>query len=403
MKKQELVLSALCLVLGTGVARAEVPAPEVKFSFDDDLDAGLHVNEGTAGAIANLADSYSTYGRGRGALYELSSGRIGVYGYSPWCRELALGDSFTVAMSFKASALPNEILLCLGDLDGAGRVLMVTTDDETSVKVVVGNREVFEEARVPVSVGADRSHLLWLVYADGGLSASVDGSEPVVLGGDKPAGGFQILGGRSESQILPASFVHGCGVVDPQSGVVSHPNAANVVEDLCVWTTCALSEEHVAEYAAARFCDEPNAASDAGRVEADNTAIWRAEFNVGFVTEFAGYGWKLYKRDSVHYYLFTSKNGGSGAIPIMSKQTDFAYLSNYQNEGSSNVGGSGTWTNYQADEFNIRGKYDFVMKLPPVPYTGTYEIRYGVNANNNRGMAQIYLGTNPNNLPSLIS
>ena len=85
----------------------------------------------------------------------------------------------------------------------------------------------------------------------------------------------------------------------------------------------------------------------------------------------------------------------------MSKQTDFAYLSNYQNEGSSNVGGSGTWTNYQADEFNIRGKYDFVMKLPPVPYTGTYEIRYGVNANNNRGMAQIYLGTNPNNLPAV--
>lgn len=101
------------------------------------------------------------------------------------------------------------------------------------------------------------------------------------------------------------------------------------------------------------------------------------------------------------YDYFTSKNGGSGAIPIMSKQTDFAYLSNYQNEGSSNVGGSGTWTNYQADEFNIRGKYDFVMKLPPVPYTGTYEIRYGVNANNNRGMAQIYLGTNPNNLPAV--
>ena len=100
------------------------------------------------------------------------------------------------------------------------------------------------------------------------------------------------------------------------------------------------------------------------------------------------------------YDYFTSKAGGSGAIPIMSESTDFAYLSNYQNEGFSNTSG-GTWTNYQADEFNIRGKYDFVMKLPPVPYTGTYELRYGVNANENRGMAQIYLGTNPTNLPAV--
>ena len=109
-------------------------------------------------------------------------------------------------------------------------------------------------------------------------------------------------------------------------------------------------------------------------------------------------------REQCFYYTydyFMSKNGGSGAIPIMSKETDFAYLSNYQNEGASSNGGSGTWTNYQADEFNIRGTYDFVLKLPPVPYTGTYELRYGVNANNNRGMAQIYLGTNPNNLPAV--
>jgi hypothetical protein len=41
------------------------------------------------------------------------------------------------------------------------------------------------------------------------------------------------------------------------------------------------------------------------------------------------------------------------------------------------------------------------MKLPPVPYTGTYEIRYGLNVNNNRGMAQIYIGDNPNNLPAI--
>ncbi len=83
-------------------------------------------------------------------------------------------------------------------------------------------------------------------------------------------------------------------------------------------------------------------------------------------------------------------------IPSMSKQTEFEYLSNTNGDGSS-----GSWLNYQSDEFNIRGIYDFVLKLPPVPYTGTYEIRYGVNANNNRGMAQVYIGTNPNNLPAI--
>jgi len=83
-------------------------------------------------------------------------------------------------------------------------------------------------------------------------------------------------------------------------------------------------------------------------------------------------------------------------IPSMSDQTEFEYLPN-----TAGAGSSGSWLNYQSDEFNIRGVYDFVMKLPPVPYTGTYEIRYGVNANGNRGMAQIYVGTNPNNLPAI--
>ena len=82
-------------------------------------------------------------------------------------------------------------------------------------------------------------------------------------------------------------------------------------------------------------------------------------------------------------------------IPTMSDLTEFEYLPNTNNAGS------GSWLNYQTDEFNIRGKYDFTMKLPPVPYTGTYEIRYGLNVNNNRGMAQIYIGENPNNLPAI--
>jgi hypothetical protein len=80
----------------------------------------------------------------------------------------------------------------------------------------------------------------------------------------------------------------------------------------------------------------------------------------------------------------------------MADGTDFEYL---PNTGYS--GAIGSWMDYQIDEFNIRGNFDFTMKLPPVPYTGTYELRYGINANNNRGMAQVYIGKNPNNLPAI--
>lgn len=83
-------------------------------------------------------------------------------------------------------------------------------------------------------------------------------------------------------------------------------------------------------------------------------------------------------------------------VVAMSDETKFIYL---PNQGYS--GGINSWMNYQIDEFNIQGIFDFTMKLPPVPYTGTYEIRYGINANNNRGMAQVYFGKNKNNLPAI--
>lgn len=81
-------------------------------------------------------------------------------------------------------------------------------------------------------------------------------------------------------------------------------------------------------------------------------------------------------------------------IVSIEKTTKLEYLPNVNYSG----GGSAGWCNYQLDEFNIRGNYDFTMKLPAVPYSGTYEIRYGVSANSGRGMAQIYIGENPNNL-----
>jgi uncharacterized surface protein with fasciclin (FAS1) repeats len=56
------------------------------------------------------------------------------------------------------------------------------------------------------------------------------------------------------------------------------------------------------------------------------------------------------------------------------------------------LSGSGNgWSNYQGDEFNCMGAYDFAFRLPPVP-DGTYELRLGYTANGSRGMVQFYLG-----------
>ena len=57
-------------------------------------------------------------------------------------------------------------------------------------------------------------------------------------------------------------------------------------------------------------------------------------------------------------------------------------------------GQSSGWSNYQGDEFNCKGYYDFAMRLPPVP-EGTYELRIGYTAEGNeqRGMLQFYLGS----------
>ena len=50
------------------------------------------------------------------------------------------------------------------------------------------------------------------------------------------------------------------------------------------------------------------------------------------------------------------------------------------------------WSNYQGDEFNCMGNYDFAFRLPPMP-DGTYELRIGYTTENERGMLQFYLGT----------
>lgn len=56
------------------------------------------------------------------------------------------------------------------------------------------------------------------------------------------------------------------------------------------------------------------------------------------------------------------------------------------------------WENYQGDELMGLGSYDLTLRLPPVP-AGTYELRYGYNANQFRGVAQIYVDSKPIGIP----
>lgn len=72
--------------------------------------------------------------------------------------------------------------------------------------------------------------------------------------------------------------------------------------------------------------------------------------------------------------------------------TRFYYLSGFERN----------WNNWQGDEMNISGRYEFTLRLPPVPKAGTYELRYAVQSNSSsRSMCQVYFGTNKNNLPAM--
>lgn len=72
--------------------------------------------------------------------------------------------------------------------------------------------------------------------------------------------------------------------------------------------------------------------------------------------------------------------------------TEFYYLS----------GLNMNWNNWQGDELNIRGKYEMIFRLPPVPKAGTYEVRYAIQANSEkRSMCQVYFGSDKKNLPAM--
>jgi uncharacterized surface protein with fasciclin (FAS1) repeats len=57
------------------------------------------------------------------------------------------------------------------------------------------------------------------------------------------------------------------------------------------------------------------------------------------------------------------------------------------------------WANIGNDEFIIGNRYDFTMRIPPIP-AGTYEVRFRYNeAGSQRGVAQVYFDGEPCGIP----
>ncbi|HEY6913683.1 MAG TPA: fasciclin domain-containing protein [Paludibacter sp.] len=90
---------------------------------------------------------------------------------------------------------------------------------------------------------------------------------------------------------------------------------------------------------------------------------------------------------AANYYKFP--NGYLKNAKIISSNTRLYYLQGQKSSGS--------WVNYQADEMMAQGKFDFVLRLPPVP-AGTYEVRFGYTANPYRGILQFYVDDDNGNM-----
>ena len=74
----------------------------------------------------------------------------------------------------------------------------------------------------------------------------------------------------------------------------------------------------------------------------------------------------------------------------MNDQTLFVYLNAYGYQ----------WCNLHSDEMKAKGRFELTFKLPPVPRRGTYEFRYDVLPNGDRGIQQFYFGDDPTKMPA---
>ena len=83
---------------------------------------------------------------------------------------------------------------------------------------------------------------------------------------------------------------------------------------------------------------------------------------------------------------------------------EYKYIGNLSiNEGSTFVYYNAY--NYKfgslcGDEVKCVGRWELMFTLPPVPKRGTYEVRYRILTNGNRGVAQFYFGDKPGSMPA---
>ena len=54
---------------------------------------------------------------------------------------------------------------------------------------------------------------------------------------------------------------------------------------------------------------------------------------------------------------------------------------------------------WQGDEWNLFGDYDFTMRIPPVPFSGEWQVRLGFAPLETRGVMQVYFDGVPQGIP----
>ena len=84
--------------------------------------------------------------------------------------------------------------------------------------------------------------------------------------------------------------------------------------------------------------------------------------------------------------------------------TEYKYIGNLSiNEGSTFVYYNAYGLKFGSlcgDEVKCVGRWELVFTLPPVPKRGTYEVRYRILTNSDRGVAQFYFGDKMNGMPA---
>lgn len=84
--------------------------------------------------------------------------------------------------------------------------------------------------------------------------------------------------------------------------------------------------------------------------------------------------------------------------------SEYKYIENLSiNEGSTFVYYNAYGQKFGSlcgDEVKCVGRWELVFTLPPVPKRGTYEVRYRILTNSDRGVAQFYFGDRPGNMPA---